>query len=79
MQPDPQSSRVQAIRCRTSARSGVYFGLSLTALMAAAIFVLVYLNPKDASFGSLPLVYAAFSLFFAVALHRLSVRSERSA
>lgn len=58
------------------ARSSVCLGLSLTAIMAAVLFVLVYVNPKDASYGSLPLIYAAGSLIIAIVMNRLSVRFE---
>lgn len=58
------------------ARSSVCLGLSLTAIMAAVLFVLVYVNPKDASYGGLPLIYAAGSLVFAIVMHRCSVRFE---
>ncbi len=36
-------------------------GLSLTLVMATALFTLVAYNPKDASYGALPLVYAGLS------------------
>ncbi|MFM1903841.1 MAG: hypothetical protein RLZZ440_1741 [Planctomycetota bacterium] len=45
-------------------------GLSLTSVMAAALFVMVALNPKDASYGSTPLVYAALSAALAVVFNR---------
>lgn len=63
----------------SQARASVCLGLSLTAVMATVLFVLVYVNPKDASYGLLPLVYAAVSIIFAIVMQRLSVRFENSA
>ena len=63
----------------SQARASVCLGLSLTAVMAAVLFVLVYVNPKDASYGLLPLVYAAVSILFAIVMQRLSVRFETAA
>ncbi|MEL7336718.1 MAG: hypothetical protein AAFN70_11015, partial [Planctomycetota bacterium] len=60
------------------ARSSVCLGLSLTAIMAAVLFVLVYVNPKDSSYGLLPLAYSAVSLVFAVVMNRLSARYEEA-
>lgn len=39
----------------------VSLGLSLTLIMATALFTLVGVNPKDASYESLPWIYAAIS------------------
>ena len=41
--------------------SVVFTGLSLTSITAVVLFVLVAINPKDAVYGSTPLVYAAGS------------------
>ncbi|MDX1929762.1 MAG: phytoene/squalene synthase family protein [Pirellulaceae bacterium] len=54
----------------------VYLGLSLTLIMAAALFVLVYINPKDASYSYLPLLYSGGSLLCAFVFNRLAARCE---
>ena len=36
-----------------------YLGLSLTAIMGAALFVLVGVNPKQEAYDSMPWIYAA--------------------
>ena len=54
------------------ARSSVCLGLALTALMSSVLFLLVFVNPKDTTYGNLPLVYSGLSLLAAVVLHRLS-------
>ena len=59
------------------ARSAVCFGLSLTAIMASVLFLLVYVNPKEDGYGVLPLVYSGASIIAAVVLHWMSVRFER--
>ena len=43
-----------------------YLGISLTAFMATALFLMVYVNPKDASYSWLPLLYAGISAVIAV-------------
>lgn len=53
-------------------KSAVWLGLSLTAFMATALFMMVYVNPKSDVYSILPLVYAAASLLFAVIANRLS-------
>lgn len=58
------------------AKSAVYLGLSLTSFMAAALFVLVYVNPKDSNYGWLPLAYAAAAVVFGVITNLLSRRYE---
>lgn len=58
------------------ARSAVCLGLSLTSVMASVLFMLVFINPKEDSYGTLPLVYAGLSLVAAVVLYHLSVRYE---
>lgn len=60
------------------AKHAVYLGISLTAIMAAALFVMVMINPKDASYSYLPLVYSGASLFVAVLFNRLAARCELS-
>ena len=66
---EPQSTLRQA-------KSAVYLGLSLTSFMAAALFVLVYVNPKDSTYGWLPLAYAAVSVMFGIITNLLSHRYE---
>jgi phytoene synthase len=60
------------------AKHVVYLGLSLTAIMAAALFVMVFMNPKDDSYSYLPLVYSGASLFAAIVFNRLAARIEIS-
>ena len=55
--------------------STVAFGLSLTAFMAAALFVLVAINPKAESYGNLPWYYAAGNLVASGLLYWLSQRT----
>lgn len=62
-----------------SAWSVVFTGLSLTSVMAVVLFFLVLVNPKDASYGSTPLVYAAGSAVAAVAFNRASAWAARRA
>ena len=62
-----------------SAWSVVFTGLSLTCVTAVVLFVLVAINPKDAAYGSTPLVYAAGSAIFAVAFNRASAWAARRA
>lgn len=52
--------------------SVVFTGLSLTSVMAVVLFVLVAINPKDAAYGTTPLVYAAGSALAALAFNRAS-------
>jgi phytoene synthase len=52
-------------------------GLSLTAIMATALFFLVYINPKEEGYSFLPLVYAGASAIAAVFFNRLSARYDR--
>lgn len=60
------------------AKQVVYLGLSLTSIMAAALFIMVYMNPKDGSYGMLPIIYAGAAMVFAFVTNRLSVRVEQS-
>lgn len=62
----PQASTV------VQAKQAVYLGLSLTSIMAAALFVMVFVNPKDASYSYLPLIYAGLSLLSGLIFNRLS-------
>jgi hypothetical protein len=43
------------------------------------LFVLVAINPKDAAFGTMPLVYAAGSAVSAIAFNRASAWAARRA
>jgi phytoene synthase len=54
----------------------VYLGLSLTLIMAAALFVMVYVNPKSSDYSYLPLVYAGLSLLGGLVFNRMSARCE---
>jgi phytoene synthase len=54
----------------------VYLGLSLTLIMAAALFVMVYMNPKSTDYSYLPLVYAGLSLLGGVVFNRMSACCE---
>lgn len=59
--------------------SVVFTGLSLTSVTAVVLFVLVAIKPKDASYGSTPLIYAAGSAIAAVAFNRASAWAARRA
>lgn len=59
--------------------SVVFTGLSLTSVTAVVLFVLVAVNPKDASYGSTPLWYAAGSAVVAWAFNRASAWAARRA
>ena len=59
--------------------SVVFTGLSLTCVMAVVLFLLVAIKPKDAAFGSMPLVYAAGSAVVALAFNRASAWAARRA
>lgn len=58
------------------ARYIVSLGLSLTLIMATALFVLVGVNPKDSSYQALPWVYAAISALTAVVCGALAKRFQ---
>lgn len=60
------------------AKQVAYLGLSLTAIMATALFILVYINPKEEAYSYLPLVYAGASAIAAVFFNRLSAYYDRS-
>lgn len=52
-----------------------YLGVSLTAFMASALFVMVSINPKDASYAALPILYAIISVGVGVATNFLARRA----
>ena len=58
------------------AKQVVYLGLSLTLIMATALFVMVFVNPKSAEYSFLPLVYAGLSLIGSIVFNRLSARCD---
>lgn len=55
----------------------VFTGLSLTCVTSAVLFLLVAMNPKDASYGTTPLIYAGGSVALAVAFNRASAWASR--
>ena len=59
--------------------SVVFTGLSLTSVTAVVLFLLVAMNPKDASYGSAPLWYAAGSAVVALLFSRASAWAARRA
>ena len=59
--------------------SVVFTGLSLTSVTAVVLFLLMAFNPKDAVYGSTPLVYAAGSAIVALAFNRASAWAARRA
>jgi len=72
----PQSLQPSTV---SQAKQTAFLGLSLTAIMATALFVMVYMNPKSTEYSSLPLVYAGASLVASILFHRLSARCATSA
>jgi len=51
----------------------VLTGLSLTCVTATVLFVLVAVNPKDATtYGSAPMIYAGVSAALAIVFNRTS-------
>ena len=52
-----------------NARANAYLGISLTAFMATALFIMVYMNPKETTYTWLPLLYAGVSLAIAIGTH----------
>ncbi len=68
----------QQISTPTQAKQIVYLGLSLTLIMATAMFAMVFINPKSSDYSNLPLIYAGFSLFGGVLFNRLAVRCNTS-
>ena len=59
--------------------SVVFTGLSLTSVTAVVLFILVAVNPKDAAYGSTPLVYGAGSAIMGLAFNRASAWAARRA
>ena len=68
--PHPRSTPNQA-------KQIAFLGLSLTSIMATALFVMVYFNPKSQEYSYLPLIYAVGSLLASVLFHRLSARYDK--
>jgi hypothetical protein len=64
---------------KTDAWSLVFTGLSLTCITATALFVMVAINPKEATYGSAPLVYAGGAAALAVIFNRASAWAARRA
>ncbi|OUT60877.1 MAG: hypothetical protein CBB71_06290 [Rhodopirellula sp. TMED11] len=54
-----------------------YLGISLTAFMSSAAFLLVMLNPKDASYSTLPMVYAVACFAVGIVTNVLAKRAEK--
>jgi phytoene synthase len=73
------SDSTQSLRACTAnqAKQVAFLGLSLTSIMATALFFLVYINPKGEDYTYLPLVYAGASAAAAVLFHRLSARYDK--
>lgn len=71
-QPNNQRSTL------AQSKHAVYLGLSLTSIMAAALFMMVFINPKEASYSYLPLLYSGGSLICGVLFNRLAARCEIS-
>jgi hypothetical protein len=53
-----------------------YLGISLTAFTSSGAFVLMMMNPKDASYSVLPLIYAAVCFATGILAHVLAKRAE---
>jgi hypothetical protein len=64
---------------KSEAWSVVFTGLSLTCVTATALFIMVAVNPKDATYGSTPLFYAGGSAVLAVVFNRASAWAARGA
>jgi 15-cis-phytoene synthase len=58
------------------AKQTAFFGLSLTAIMAAALFLMVFINPKEAVYSYLPLFYSALSLGLGVLFNRCAAACD---
>ena len=56
-----------------------FVGLSLTSVTSVVLFLLVAINPKDATYGSMPLFYAGGSAILALAFNRASAWAARRA
>ena len=72
--PDPFSVSTEFIM--NDAKYLFYLGISLTAFMSSAAFLLVMLNPKDASYATLPIVYAVACLAVGIVTNVLAKRAE---
>jgi hypothetical protein len=64
---------------KTDAWSLVFTGLSLTCGMATALLLMVAVIPKEATYGSLPLLYAGGSAALAIVFNRASAWAARRA
>jgi len=51
----------------SDSRHTVLLGISLTAFMAAALFAMVYFNPKETVYSFTPLIYSAASILIGIA------------
>ena len=49
-----------------------YLGISLTAFMASALFVMVSIHPKDPSYAMLPILYAVGCVGIGIATNVLA-------
>ena len=72
--PDPFSVSTEFIM--NDAKYLFYLGISLTAFMSSAAFLLVMLNPKDASYSTLPIVYAVACFAVGIVTNVLAKRAE---
>jgi phytoene synthase len=72
--PDPFSVSTEFIM--NDAKYLFYLGISLTAFMSSAAFLLVMLNPKDASYATLPIVYAVACFAVGIVTNLLAKRAE---
>lgn len=75
-EPTMYDAKFSQVSTVAQAKHAVYLGLSLTSIMAAALFMMVFVNPKDASYSYLPLVYAGGSLVSGLLFNRLAARCE---
>lgn len=66
----------QSESAMNDAKYVAWLGLSLTAFMGGALFLLVLLNPKDDSYSYLPLVYAVGCFLFGAVANFLARRNE---
>ncbi|NBW96774.1 MAG: phytoene/squalene synthase family protein [Planctomycetia bacterium] len=69
--------RIRRLIMKWGAWSVVFTGLSLTSVMAVVLFILVAINPKDASYGSTPLIYAAGCAISALTFNRAAAWAAR--
>ena len=58
------------------AKQLVYLGLSLTLIMATALFTMVFVHPKSIEYSALPLIYAGLCLSGSILFNRLSARCD---